>query len=129
MSVAKQTIPVSGTGNSSNITTWVAIASCEVPVSNGTFILDDIWLLAKGASYQCGSYKGMHRGKIVGGTISLVGSQTAIISFATGSGGALTTYGFASARITISGTTLILEVQPGTAIATEWYGGFTLILN
>lgn len=131
MAIAKTNIPVTGTVISSSATTWYTVAECVVPVSTGIFMIRGIWLLGKNGTLVnvMGSFVGEHRGYILSGTIGFIGTLTAIISFSTGSGGPTSLYGLSEARINQSGSTLQLQVKPATSASTEWYGGFTLIVN
>lgn len=129
MAVAKIKIPVESTAITTVPSTWVKVAECTLPVLSCSFMISDIWLLAKGAGAQIGSFKAEHRGRAIIGSPVLTGSMTTLVSFSAGSGGLGGTYSFANARINISGSNLQLQVQPGVSVTTEWYGGFTLIVN
>lgn len=104
---------------------WTDVATCTVS-SDCSFIVDDIFLIGKGPSGETATIKSVHRGKRVSGTTTLIGNIINITTFPSASD---TSINSCTARMLVSGTSLILQVQAPTSITVNitWYGGFTLI--
>ena len=115
------TTPGAGAGWGS----YTNVATCTIS-SDCSFMVDDIFLIGKGPSGETATAKAVHRGKRVSGTSTLIGNFYFILPFSAGSD---TSVNSCTARLIISGTSLILQVQAPTSIAVTmtWYGGFTLI--
>jgi hypothetical protein len=111
--------------------TWTNLATYTVP-SDCNIRVTEIFALGRATSGTVGEIaygEATHRGKRVGGTLSLVGSIVFITTFNTGSDGTLKS---CSLQLIATGNNLILQVRgigSPSARNIDWYGGFTVTLN
>jgi hypothetical protein len=110
----------SGTGSTTDGTTWVTIATKTLS-ANGNYLLKGIWLSGKMADGTAAFFEGSHRVKRVSGTVTAVGALLTILSFNAGSDNTLRN---SAARINISGNDVQLQVRGIAATNISWQGGF-----
>lgn len=106
-------------------TTWTTIAYYTLD-TNASYTIDKIWVVGKDASGNTASANGVHRGKRVSGTITLIGSLVDIVTILAGSDVALNT---SSYRININGNDIQLQVRGVAATTIEWFGGFDIKIH
>lgn len=115
----KSIIEVSDTLTTTS-TGWQTICSYTF-TADCSFLLFPVWVNGR-KSTTTATAVGTHRGRVLSGFLSLTGVLTTLQGFSVVS----STDQF---RVVESGSLLLLQVNPSSALSTEWYGGFTIILN
>ena len=128
MAVVKKQYDVSGTVQTTG-TGWTTIAQCTI-AENASVMIKDIWVIGRDvAAGHTATYRAEHKAKRIAGTLTLVGSIVVLITFASGSDSFYTGLNTPTARILVDGDILKLQVTLPAATDTDWYGGFSAILN
>lgn len=127
MAQQKLNVIKQGIGTTTDGTTWVALTGAVVTIPDGAVTRVSAWVLGRNtATGAVANAEGRQRGKRVSGTLSLVGSLIDLVTMILGSDAALNTSDY---RITVSGTTLTLEVKGVAATTIEWQGELTCEIN
>lgn len=107
---------------------WTTVATYAV-TTDCNILIRDIFVQGRatnGTAGETANATAEHRGKRVGGVLTLVQNILFILSFVTGSDAALIS---CDLQVVTSGNNITLQVKGIAGRNIVWYGGFTVILN